>query len=320
MTEQRIYHRCRSYCSHLGQEKLIDVESWSLHAGYTVYPHLSNHSYRLYEITATGFIPTQSRTQQQVVYPHSLDNNKWLNTQIVQTTQNRYTTIPSRSQQQVVYPRIQITITGCNPTHKITSPSYILNSDHNNCSRCDIQIVYWKRINANGGAPNDLFSWKRKKTMITWWNTSSHFSGHLINNNNNLLTLLAVDPSPSCPEWVLLYLFSCFPHLCWTPTDSFPWSRAVLALHSPLSADLFQEALDPGNYPFFCWAQQQVVYPHILITPTVDHTCQITSTVYISSHLRFQLQLIYPHISDHRITLSTLTIPDHSNINPSEEI
>ncbi len=33
-------------------------------------------------------------------------------------------------------------------------------------------------------------------------------------------------------------------------------------------------------------------YPHILITPTVDHTCQITSTVYISTHLRFQLHSI----------------------------
>ncbi len=34
-----------------------------------------------------------------------------------------------------------------------------------------------------------------------------------MNNSNNLLTLLAADPPPSRPCWILLYLFSCFPHL-----------------------------------------------------------------------------------------------------------
>ncbi len=43
-----------------------------------------------------------------------------------------------------------------------------------------------------------------------------------VNNSNNLLILLAADPPSSHPEWALLYLFSCFPHLCWVPTDSFP--------------------------------------------------------------------------------------------------
>ncbi len=50
--------------------------------------------------------------------------------------------------------------------------------------------------------------------------------GYLGVNGNNLLTLLAADPPSSCPEWVLLHFFSCFPHLCWVPTDSFPLSDA----------------------------------------------------------------------------------------------
>jgi hypothetical protein len=34
------------------------------------------------------------------------------------------------------------------------------------CSRRDIQLADWQRINANGGAPNDLFSWKKKNSNI----------------------------------------------------------------------------------------------------------------------------------------------------------
>jgi hypothetical protein len=55
----------------------------------------------------------------------------------------------------------------------------------------------------------------------------------LMNNSNNLLTLLVPDPLSSSPKWVLLYLSSYFPHLCWVPTDSFPQSRADLAPHPP---------------------------------------------------------------------------------------
>jgi hypothetical protein len=54
-----------------------------------------------------------------------------------------------------------------------------------------------------------------------------------LNNSNNLLTLLATDPPSSYREWVPLYLFSCFPHLCWVPADSIPQSRAVLAPYPP---------------------------------------------------------------------------------------
>jgi hypothetical protein len=69
-------------------------------------------------------------------------------------------------------------------------------------------------------------------------------------DSNNLLTLLATNPPSSCPEWVLLH-FSCFPHPCWVPTDSFPRSKADQAPHPPLSIDRFQDALDPGNCRFF---------------------------------------------------------------------
>ncbi len=50
-------------------------------------------------------------------------------------------------------------------------------------------------------------------------------------DSNNLLTLLAADlPSLRPKWWVLLHFSSCFPHLCWVPTDSFPWSKVGQAL------------------------------------------------------------------------------------------
>jgi hypothetical protein len=52
---------------------------------------------------------------------------------------------------------------------------------------------------------------------------------YLVNNGNNLLTLLAADPPSSCPEWAPLCPFSCFHHPCWVLTDSFPQSRTDLA-------------------------------------------------------------------------------------------
>ncbi len=74
-------------------------------------------------------------------------------------------------------------------------------------------------------------------------------------DDSNLLTLLAADPSASRPEWVSLCLFSCLPHPCWVPTDSFLANWAGLALHRPPSADRFQGALDPGSCPFSCRTQ-----------------------------------------------------------------
>ncbi len=68
-----------------------------------------------------------------------------------------------------------------------------------------------------------------------------------------LLTLLATDPPPSRPKWVLL--FSRFPHLCCVPTDSFYQSWVGQALFPPIPADRFWEDLDAGNFPFFCRAQ-----------------------------------------------------------------
>ncbi len=53
-------------------------------------------------------------------------------------------------------------------------------------------------------------------------------------NGNNLLTQLDADPPSSCPEWVLQHFFSCFSHLCWVPTDSFPQSKKTLTFTAQL--------------------------------------------------------------------------------------
>jgi hypothetical protein len=66
----------------------------------------------------------------------------------------------------------------------------------------------------------------------TLWVTSLN---HLVNNDNNLLTLLAAGPPSSHPEWILLCLLSCFPHVYWVLSNSFSQSGASLALH-PLSS------------------------------------------------------------------------------------
>jgi hypothetical protein len=71
-----------------------------------------------------------------------------------------------------------------------------------------------------------IYSPERKKTMVY----NEHYDSFLLRSsvidNNNLLTLLAADPSSSGPEWVLLHFLSCFPHLCCVPTASFPQSKA----------------------------------------------------------------------------------------------
>ncbi len=109
--------------------------------------------------------------------------------------------------------------------------------------------THCQRINANGGAPNDLFSLKKKKQWLHNEYYESLLWGYPVFNGNNLLTLLAADPPPSRLELVLLNFFSCFLYLSWVPTDSFPHSRAGQFPHPPLSADQFQKALDPGNCP-----------------------------------------------------------------------
>jgi hypothetical protein len=61
-----------------------------------------------------------------------------------------------------------------------------------------------------------IYSPERKKEQ---WSHMNHL--YRIFDDSNLLTLLAADPSASRPEWVSLCLFSCLPHPCWVPTDSF---------------------------------------------------------------------------------------------------
>ncbi len=117
-----------------------------------------------------------------------------------------------------------------------------------------VKEAYWQRINANGRAPNDLFSWKRKKQQLHNNYYKSLLLGYPLSMGHNLLTLLATDPPSSHPEWVFLHLFSCFPHHCWVPTDSSTQSKAGPAPHPPPQADRFEEALDPGNCPFLCRA------------------------------------------------------------------
>jgi hypothetical protein len=98
-----------------------------------------------------------------------------------------------------------------------------------------VSATYWQRINANGWAPNDLFSWK--KTTVQWLHYVCYDSlllRYLVIDTDNFITLSASDPPSSRPEWVLLYFSSCFPHLCWFPTDSFPRSsKAGRAPHPP---------------------------------------------------------------------------------------
>ncbi len=79
-----------------------------------------------------------------------------------------------------------------------------------------------------------IYSPERKNNGHTTSTKSHFFLNHSVTNGNDLLTLLAIDPPSSHPEWVLLYLFSCFPHLCWVPTDSFPQGRVGQAPHPPL--------------------------------------------------------------------------------------
>jgi hypothetical protein len=99
------------------------------------------------------------------------------------------------------------------------------------CSRDDFQLAYWYRINANGGAPNDSFSWKKKNDSHIMIQIMNHLYNDMWWMNSNLLTLLTADPPASCPKWVPLCLFSCLPHLCWVPTDSSLYNWAGPALH-----------------------------------------------------------------------------------------
>ncbi len=66
---------------------------------------------------------------------------------------------------------------------------------------------------------------------------------------DNLLTLLAADPPASHPEWVPPCLLSCFPQLCWVPTDFFPktgWAwPCVCPLPQTSSRELWIQAPAP---------------------------------------------------------------------------
>ncbi len=123
-----------------------------------------------------------------------------------------------------------------------------------------MSVMFWQRINANGWAPNGLFSWKKK----IQWSHNEYYESLLLNcsviRGNNLLTPSAADPHSSHLEWVLLCRFSCFPHLCWVPSNSFHQTRMGWAPLPPFPADRFQEALDLGNCPFFCRGHLQCFF------------------------------------------------------------
>jgi hypothetical protein len=117
---------------------------------------------------------------------------------------------------------------------------------------------------------------------------------HSVTKDHDLLTLLAADPFSSCPEWVLLCLLSCFPHLWWVPTDSFHRSRRSRALLPLLPAGRFQEALDPGNCLLFCWAH------YVCRGPRQDgHQYQLKESItdyrFVANKLPFSLFLLPPN-------------------------
>jgi hypothetical protein len=66
-----------------------------------------------------------------------------------------------------------------------------------------------------------IYSPERKKTRVTAGHYNHFFLYYVPPEATNLLTLLATDPPSSHPEWILLYLLSWFPHLCWVSTDSY---------------------------------------------------------------------------------------------------
>jgi hypothetical protein len=129
------------------------------------------------------------------------------------------------------------------------------------CSGCDSACILTE----------DQCKWRSTKWIILL--KDSHLKKQSLNDmglqvtyyndiqwTDNLLTLLAADPPASHPEWVPPCLLSCFPQLCWVPTDFFPQNRVGLALCLPPSANQLQGALDPGTCAFFCRAQIGVCY------------------------------------------------------------
>jgi hypothetical protein len=96
-----------------------------------------------------------------------------------------------------------------------------------------------------------IYSPERKKHWSRKEYYESLFLNYSIISDNNILTLLAAVAPSSRPEWVLLCLFSCFPLLCWVPTDSFYESWAGLAPFPSFPADRFQEL----------WIQATALFP-----------------------------------------------------------
>jgi hypothetical protein len=110
-----------------------------------------------------------------------------------------------------------------------------------------MSATYWHRINANGWAPSDLFSWKKNNSHIT--NTTGHFflnhlvtmaisshsvgwwSSFIMSEMDFSLPLLKIPPSLLGSNWLFL------------PGPGGPGP------FSPFPANWFQEALDPGNCP-----------------------------------------------------------------------
>ncbi len=105
-----------------------------------------------------------------------------------------------------------------------------------------------------------IFSSERKKQWSHNEYSKSLILSYPIININNLLTLLAADPPSSQPEWVLLHFFSCFPHLCWVPTDSSPWVRRAGPL-TPL-------CLQTGSRKFLIQATARFFVGHNTVVPS----------------------------------------------------
>ncbi len=97
------------------------------------------------------------------------------------------------------------------------------------CSICDISLSI-DRGSMQIVEHQMICSPERKKQ----WSQNKCYESLLLHypviNGNNLLTLLAALPPSSRPECVVLHFFSCFPHLCWVPTDFFPQRIAARAL------------------------------------------------------------------------------------------
>ncbi len=66
-----------------------------------------------------------------------------------------------------------------------------------NCSRQDTQLVYWQRINPNGVAPQDLFSWKKSNDHPTQYEIYTSLITKCYNEWIDNLLLILLDHIPN---------------------------------------------------------------------------------------------------------------------------